>query len=229
MRPEIIIGEPAALASIFVERLSLAARAAARFALALPGGSVAEKFFPVMASSHVIWETVHLFWCDERAVPPGHLDSNYRLASDLLLRRIDSAPAYVHRIKGEMSDLDSAAADYEAELKASLGDSPRLDMALLGMGPDGHVCSLFPGHPALDEKVRRVRAISDAPKPPPRRVTLTLPALEGADVVIAAFGASKAAAIRDALENSDSRLPVALAARAAKRAVFLLDEESAGQ
>jgi 6-phosphogluconolactonase len=226
---EILIGEPAELGSIFMERLSRALHGRSQLAVALPGGSVAERFFPVMAASPFSWEAVHLFWCDERAVPPGHPDSNYRLASELLLRRIDVDTAHVHRMKAETVDLESASADYEGELRSTLGHPPRLDLALLGVGPDGHVCSLFPGHPALDEKVRRVVAIYDSPKPPARRMTLTLAALEDAEVVIAAFGASKATAIRDALENPASRLPVALAARVAKRALFLLDADAAGR
>jgi 6-phosphogluconolactonase len=229
VRHEVIIDEPSALASIFTERVSTALRNTERFALVLPGGSVAETFFPVLAAAAATWKRVHFFWGDERGVPPSDPDSNYRLASTLLLRRIDSDPHRVHRIKGEMADLGSAAADYEAELEAALGEPPRFDMVLLGMGPDGHVCSLFPGHRALDETVRRVTAIDDAPKPPARRVTLTLPALEGADVVVAAFGASKASAIRDALENPSSRLPVALAARRAQRTVFMLDRNAAAR
>ena len=106
-----------------------------------------------------------------------------------------------------------------------LGDTPQFDIALLGVGPDGHVCSLFPGHTALAESSRRVLAITDSPKPPPRRLTLTLPALAGAEIHIAAFGAAKAAVIRDALRTPASALPVARAARLGRSAVFLLDDD----
>jgi 6-phosphogluconolactonase len=127
-----------------------------------------------------------------------------------------------------MADLAAAAALYEAELVRVLGEPPRLDHCLLGMGPDGHVCSLFPGHPLLAEAVRRVAAVEDSLKPPPRRLTLTLPVLhQAAELCVAAFGRAKAAAIAAALEDDSSRLPVALALRGARRAVVMLDREAA--
>ncbi|MGH9145841.1 MAG: 6-phosphogluconolactonase, partial [Vicinamibacterales bacterium] len=115
-------------------------------------------------------------------------------------------------------------------LRTIAGSPPRVDMILLGVGPDGHVCSLFPGHPALDESSRLVVAVTDSAKPPPRRLTLTLPALAGTSLlVIAAFGNEKAAIVREALENPDSSLPVARAARQSRRTLFLLDPGAAGR
>ena len=221
---EVIVGTPPQLAEIFCNRLALVQPVT----LAVPGGSVAERFFPALAMAELDWKKLHLFWCDERAVPPDHPDSNYRVAAELLLNRAPIDPANVHRMKGEMADLDRAAAEYERGLKAVLGERSRLDVALLGVGPDGHVCSLFPGHAALEETIRSVVAVVDSPKPPAGRLTLTLTALQDAFVVIAAFGASKAAVIREALENPQSPLPVARAARQAKRALFLLDQDAAG-
>jgi 6-phosphogluconolactonase len=113
-------------------------------------------------------------------------------------------------------------------LIAALGDRHRFDVLLLGVGPDGHVGSLFSDHPALEERSRLVRAVFDSPKPPPRRLTLTLPAFADALLVVAAFGASKAPAIHDALKNPASALPVARASRAGSRALFLLDQSAAG-
>jgi 6-phosphogluconolactonase len=226
---EIVVGDRLELARVFVDRVSCLARDADRFSLALPGGSVAEAFCPHLVHNSLDWDRVDLFWCDERAVPPDHPDSNFRLAEELLIRRVTIDPARVHRMKGEATDLETAAADYERELRSALGDRPQLGVALLGVGPDGHVCSLFPGHRALDERVDFVVAIYDSPKPPPSRLTLTLPALAGAFVVIAAFGATKAVVIKEALENPDSRLPVALAARGARQALFLLDASAAGR
>jgi 6-phosphogluconolactonase len=227
---EIIVRPAADLARIFAARAAAVARAAHEegrsCALVLPGGSVAEQFFPVLAEADLDWRRVDWFWGDERAVPPDHLGSNFRLANELLFSRVAIDSARVHRMKGEANDLERAAADYEAELKDVLGATRPFDLILLGVGPDGHVCSLFPGHPALQESARLVVAVADAPKPPPRRLTLTLPAFAQAFIVIAAFGSSKAAAIRDALKNPDSRLPVALAARAARHTLFLLDEEA---
>jgi 6-phosphogluconolactonase len=125
------------------------------------------------------------------------------------------------------ADLEKAARAYEADLVSALGTPPRLDLALLGVGPDGHVCSLFPGHPLLRERTRRVAAIEDAPKPPPRRLTLTLPALWDTELlVVAALGETKAAAMGEALTDPASLLPVAQAIRGARRVAVLLDPPS---
>ena len=99
---------------------------------------------------------------------------------------------------------------------------------LLGVGPDGHVCSLFAGHPVLAVRDRAVAAVEDSPKPPPRRLTLTLPVVTGADqVAVVALGRGKAEVIRAAVEDPGSPLPVALVAREARRTLFLLDPEAA--
>ena len=169
-----------------------------------------------------------MFFGDERAVAPDDPASNARLARDLWLDRAPIPLANVHRMRAEGEDLDAAARAYERVLLDVLGDPPRLDLALLGMGPDGHVCSLFPGHPALDETERYVLPVLDAPKPPPRRVTLTLLALARArTVVLAAFGAAKAEAVRSALDDPASTLPAARALRGAARAFALLDPAAA--
>ncbi len=196
--------------------------------LVLPGGSVAQAFLPVVAEAAIDWALVDVFWGDERAVPPDHPESNYRLADELLLERVGIDRARVHRMPADGADLDAGARAYEAELVRVLGDPPRFDVVLLGVGPDGHVCSLFPGHPALLETSRRVVAVTDSPKPPPGRLTLTLAALYGAEIYVAAFGPSKAVVVREALTTPASPLPVALAARAGKRAVFMLDTDAAG-
>ena len=222
---EVIVDRSDKLARVFASRLKDAQRAGAS-TLAVPGGSVAEQFFPVLASADLDWRRLHLFWCDERAVPADHPDSNYRIAAEWRLSAAMPA-ANVHRMKGEEDDLDRAARAYEAELRSVAGSRGAVDVALVGVGPDGHVCSLFPSHPALEERARLVLPIADSPKPPSRRLTLTLPALQGALLVAAAFGASKADVMRDAIENPSSLLPVARAARQAAAAVFLLDSAAA--
>jgi 6-phosphogluconolactonase len=228
---EVIVDAPAALARVFAERFETAARHAiashGQFTCALPGGSVAEAFFPALATAAVDWRRVDFFWGDERAVPPTDPDANYALARRLWLDHVALDPAHVHRMRGEAPDLDAAAAAYARELTAALRGRP-LDLVLLGMGPEGHVCSLFPTHSALRESTRSVVAIDDSPKPPPRRLTLTLVALAGVPLVcVAAFGSGKAAAVREAVEAPASPLPVALAARAGLRSLFLLDPEAA--
>ena len=216
---------------MFAERLVFATRRAETerraLSLVLPGGSVAQRFLPVLAEARVDWAWVDFFWGDERAVPEDHPESNYRLADELLIGRVAIDRARVHRMPADAADLDGGAKAYEAELVRVLGEPPRFDVVLVGVGPDGHVCSLFPGHAALRETSRRVVAVTDSPKPPRERLTLTLAALAGAEIYVAAFGAAKADVVREALTNPRSPLPVALAARAGSRAVFMLDADAA--
>jgi 6-phosphogluconolactonase len=230
---ETIVQPPSTLARTFVARVSELARIAHTsgrpLTIALPGGSVAREFLPALAESALEWPHIHCFWGDERAVAPDDPESNYALADELLLRRVPIPAANVHRMPADDADLDRAAVAYERQLRAVLPHSPTFDLILLGVGPDGHVCSLFPGHAALNEATRLVVPITDSPKPPPSRLTLTLPALAGAEIHIAAFGAEKAASIAQALHDQDSPLPVARAARGASRALFLLDAAAAGQ
>jgi 6-phosphogluconolactonase len=233
VKPEIVTDTPDALARMFADRFAAESRAAiaarARFSCALPGGSVAETFFPVLARAPVAWDKVEFFWGDERAVGPDDPDSNYGLAKRLLLDPVHADPQRVHRIAGAGGDLEAAARSYEEEMVRVLGDPPRIDLVVLGLGPEGHVCSLFPGHPLLRERVRRVAAITDSPKPPLRRITFTMLPLELAEMIcVAGFGDSKAAAIRAAVEAPDSQIPVALALRAARRALILVDPAAAG-
>jgi 6-phosphogluconolactonase len=232
VKSEIVIDSPDALARVFADHFAAQARAAiaarGRFSCALPGGSVAEVFFPVLARADVSWPAVEFFWGDERAVGPSDPDSNYGLAKRLLLDPVRAEPRRIHRIAGEGGDLEAAARAYEQEMVGALGDPPRIDLIVLGLGPEGHVCSLFPGHPLLQERERRVAAITDSPKPPPRRITFTMLPLELAGTIcVAGFGDSKAQAIRQALEEPDSQLPVARALRAARRGLVLVDPAAA--
>ena len=110
---------------------------------ALPGGSVASAFFPTLAALAVDWTRIEMFWIDERAVPPDHPDSNYGLASRLLLVPARVPPARIHRMHGELPDLEQAARRAADELKSIAGDPPHLDLALVGVGEDGHVASIF--------------------------------------------------------------------------------------
>ena len=125
-------------------------------------------------------------------------------------------------------DLDAAAVAYAAELTSVLSSPVRLDFVLLGVGPDGHVASLFPQHQALALEDQLVAAVLDAPKPPPRRLTLTLPVLAGAKrVVVVAFGEEKADALREALEQDDSPQPLARLLRRTRRPLVLADRSAA--
>jgi 6-phosphogluconolactonase len=234
IRVETVVDEPQRLAEVFrhsVEQQAKQAVAArGRFAIALSGGSVAETFLPSLAEAELDWPQTHVFWCDERAVPQHHADSNYALARRLLLGRVGVEAGRIHRMRGDTEALSLAATEYEAELRRILGDPPALDVALIGVGADGHVCSLFPGHRALQEKARLAVTVFGAPKPPPRRLTLTLPALRHARLLaLGALGETKAEVIRQGLHVASSPLPVALALRQAQKALVLLDPAAASK
>jgi 6-phosphogluconolactonase len=163
-------------------------------------------------------------------VPPDDPESNYGAAAGLLFNHDAARAATLHRMHADGMDLDAAALDYEVELRNTLGDPPRLDLVLIGVGPDGHVCSLFPGHPAEDERQRWVVAVRDAPKPPPRRLTMTLPVLETARCLcLGVFGRDKAAMVREILEEPVSPLPAARVLRGSADVLCLLDDEAASR
>lgn len=232
MRPEIYVAEVDSLIERLARELSAEyARASAGrgfCAVAIPGGSVAVQGFAILAALPLDWRRTHFFWADERAVPPSDAESNYEVAKTLWLDPAGVPGESIHRMPADSPDLTVAADAYGAELTRVLGTPPRLDLVLLGVGPDGHVASLFPGHAALSEERALVLPITDAPKPPRRRLTLTLPVLTGAErVVVMAFGDSKAGAIREAIEDEESALPVALALRRAKRSLMLVDTGAA--
>jgi 6-phosphogluconolactonase len=194
-----------------------------RFAMAIPGGSVV----PALKGVPLDWQRSHVFWVDERAVSPASHDSNFGVARRQWLEPAKAAPASVHRMPADDPDLTAAAIAYGHEIVRVLGPAPQLDVVLLGVGQDGHVASLFPGHPALSETHDLVLPIVDAPKLPPRRLTLTLPLLTGAGrVIVMALGDSKAPVMQEAIERADSSLPVSLVLRSAHRALVLLDEDA---
>lgn len=166
-----------------------------RTRLALAGGSTPRRCHELLAAMpDVPWERVTIFFGDERCVPPDSPESNYKMAADTLLDRVKVGT--VHRIEGERGAEEAAAA------YAPLVAAAPLDLVLLGIGPDGHTASLFPGNPGLGA-AGHVTAVHDAPKPPPDRVSLTLRALrEARRVVFLVAGADKREAVRQALEGS---------------------------
>jgi 6-phosphogluconolactonase len=231
--PDVVVGPRTALLDRLASEVGIeATRAkAARglLAIAIPGGSVGAYGFPALARLPLDWDVTHVFWVDERAVPPSSPDSNFALAQSLWLGSSAAPPSSVHRMPADNPDLDEAAVAYTAELRHVLGEAPHFDFVLLGVGPDGHVASLFPGHEALSETHALVLPIVNAPKPPARRLTLTLPVLAGAGrVIVMALGQSKAAVMHEALTREDSSLPVSLVLQRASRPLVLLDEEAAG-
>jgi 6-phosphogluconolactonase len=157
--------------------------------LVLAGGSTPKRAYQLLAGRSLPWGRVAVLFGDERCVPPDDPESNYWMAHETLLERVH--PGTVHRMPGELG-AEAAAELYDGVVRAS---SP-LDLVLLGIGPDGHTASLFPGNPALRATGCAV-AVHDAPKPPPDRVSLTLEALRAARrVVVIVTGADKAEALR---------------------------------
>ena len=156
--------------------------------LVLAGGTTPKRCYELLAELDVQWGRVSVLFGDERCVPPDHPDSNYRMVKESLLDRV--APATVYRMPAELGPDEGA--DAYAEVVANVAP---LDLVLLGVGEDGHVASLFPGHPLLRAS-GLTAGIRDSPKPPPERVTLTLEAIRDAGrVLIIATGAGKADAV----------------------------------
>jgi 6-phosphogluconolactonase len=217
-----------ALAEDFAAEGALAIAARGKFTIAIPGGSVASTFFPHLAQLSFDWSRTEFFWTDERGVSPGDPESNYGMARSLWLDPAGVPDAQIHRMPADRPDLETAAREYGDELNRIAGDPPVLDYVLLGVGEDGHVASLFPGHPAASNAQAIVAVVTDAPKPPPRRMTLTLPVLTSARrSVVAALGKSKAAALRDGLEGHDAGLPIAAVLHRSARLLLLLDPDAA--
>jgi 6-phosphogluconolactonase len=193
-----------AAAQFFVQRAQEAIAARGRFTVALSGGSTPKAMFTLLAqgpfAEQVDWANVHVFWSDERTVPPDHNDSNYKMAAEALLQRVPLNPARVHRMQGEL-DPSQAAALYEDVVRREMGNVPRFDLILLGMGDDGHTASLFPGTAALDETSRLVVA-NWVEKLNTWRITLTGTVINNAlNVVFLVVGEAKAAVLLEVING----------------------------
>lgn len=213
----------------------------------LTGGGLGVAVLGQAASSPlrdlVDWTGVHLWWGDERFLPAGHPDRNETQARDALLSALPIPTANVHPVPPAgapgITTPEHAAAAYAAELARFAppdrsGDDagpavPAFDVLLLGLGPDGHVASLFPGQDAIEVTDRTVVGVHGAPKPPSERVSLTYPALEAArEVWVVAAGAEKADAVARALAGGDPRTVPAVGARGRSGTLWLLDAAAAG-
>lgn len=201
-----------AAAAAFVAHLSAQAVASrGRFTVALSGGSLPKLLCPPLAAeplkSQVFWPAWHVLWADERCVPLTDPESNYFLARQLLFDHVDIPPEQIYPPDVSLEPAETAAA-YQTTLKRvfspSTGWLPRFDLVLLGVGPDGHTASLFPRHPLLAETEKWVAAVLDSPKPPPHRVTLTLPVINNArQIVFITAGAAKAAVLPEILDTAN--------------------------
>jgi 6-phosphogluconolactonase len=196
-----VLDDPQQAAAAAAERMQATAGAGGHIGLA--GGHTPRRAYElVAAASGIDWSRVDLWFCDERCVPPEDPESNYRLVAESLLP--GAAGVRVHQVDGRAQP-DAGAAAYAEEIRGVT-----LDLALLGLGEDGHTASLFPGSPALQERTREAVAVV-ASKPPPNRITLTLPVLEAArELVVLAVGAGKADAVSAVLSGPDPRYPASL-------------------
>jgi 6-phosphogluconolactonase len=231
MREFSVYPEAASLARAAAERFVSLAREAiqarGRFIVALSGGSTPRPLYALLATkgfaARIDWPRVEVFWGDERAVPPDHPASNYRMACEALLDQVPLLSANVHRIRGELPPHQAAAA-YQMELEAVLGNDGRFDLILLGLGADGHTASLFPGTPALEERDRPVVAVY-VEQLQAWRITLTLPVINAArQVLFLVSGAEKAAAL--ARVRAGEPLPAALVQPSRGRLAWLVDFEA---
>ena len=204
-----------AAADEFTNCARIAIEAHGRFTVALSGGSTPRGIYSLVAEDQknpekkLPWEKIFVFFGDERHVPPTDAESNYRMANESLLSRVPIPEQNIFRIAAEF-DADIAAKQYEEQLIQffQLGPKewPRFDLIMLGMGPDGHTASLFPGSPALQETQRKVVA-NWVEKFNSYRITFTFPVINhAAEVMFAVLGSDKAEVLKDVLKNPDKNL-----------------------
>lgn len=221
----------------FVAAASAAVATRGAFAVALSGGSTPRRLYTLLASpswkDQVAWACTHVFWGDERCVPPDHPESNYRLARELLLDHVPLPAANVHRPRAELDDRESAAAEYEAEITQSVPPNsdgkPRFDLMLLGVGSDGHTASLLPGSTLLREGARLV-VVSDLKREGTTRLTVTPCVLNNAArLAFLVAGEDKAPALREVLEGEDDveHYPAQIVRKAQGEVFWLVDREAA--
>jgi 6-phosphogluconolactonase len=239
----IISSDPAALAESVAPRfLSRVAKRIDEGKLAhisLTGGSMGAAVLAAAArnprAARIDWSRVHFWWSDERFVPLGHTDRNDRQARDAFLDVVEVPAENIHATLGSDDglDLDTAAAAYARELARFPGREgawPSFDVCFLGVGPDGHIASLFPDRPEIQITDRSVVAVRDSPKPPPERITMTRPVINSSKRVwLVLAGADKAAALGLALAGASYASVPAAGAKGRTRTTFFVDQAAAAQ
>jgi 6-phosphogluconolactonase len=205
-----------------------------RFCVALSGGNTPRGLYELLArepAGSLPWEKVHIFFGDERHVPPDHPESNYRMVLETLLSKVAIPESNVHRVRAEL-DAHAAAVDYEKQIhdvfQLQPGELPFFDLILLGMGDDGHTASLFPGTPALQETTRLVAA-NYVEKLKTDRITLTFPVLNNAaNVVFLVCGAGKAEIMQEVFSADNNRdCPASSIHPTHGRLLWIADREAA--
>ena len=220
-----------------VDTIHSAVAARGRALIVLTGGGNGIGLLRHLRRQQVDWSDVHLFWGDERYVPEDDDERNDKQAREALLDHIDIPSSHVHAMPasdGEFgADLSAAALAYEQLLAANAEPGqpvPNFDVHLLGMGPEGHINSLFPDTPAVRETVRMVLPVEDSPKPPPERITLTLPAIRRSrEVWLMVSGAGKADAAAAAIGGASPASVPAAGATGLETTLWLLDREAASK
>lgn len=201
--------------------------------VSLSGGSTPKSLYSLLATKNIPWDETYFFFGDERHVPPTDPDSNYRMANEALLSKVPVPAQNIFRVPAENPDAAAAARAYEVIVrdffKLQPDKFPRFDLILLGIGPDGHTASLFPGSNGLTER-NRIFISNPVAKFKTDRLTFTFPVLDNAaHVVFMATGEEKAPVIQDILENPHSTLPAAQVRPAKGSVLFLLDRNAAGK
>jgi 6-phosphogluconolactonase len=224
-----------AAAALFQESAANAIARRGLFTVALAGGSTPRLTYSLLADepyrSQVEWTKIHFFWGDERCVPPDHPDSNYRMASEALLSHIPVTPGHVHRMRGEDPDAAGAAAAYAHEIRVVFGeaDLPTFDLVLLGLGPDGHTLSLFPGSSALAKSQDLVVA-NWVEKFKTWRITMTARlANHAACILFQVEGEDKASPLREVLYGASDpgKYPAQLIRPADGECYWFVDQRAA--
>jgi 6-phosphogluconolactonase len=222
-----------ALADAFVAAARDAIAARDSFSVALAGGNTPRDAYSLLAKeprrSKVAWQNVHVFFGDERCVPPIDPQSNYRMAKETLLGAVSIPESQVHRMRGELAP-EQAALDYAQILRDRFGSSPHLDLIMLGMGADGHTASLFPGQDPMTDDDLLVRAVYSEPAKM-WRITLTPHVLNGArEVVFGIAGSEKNAAFKAVREGprNPTRYPAQIVKPHGGRLLWLADSAAAG-
>jgi 6-phosphogluconolactonase len=237
-KPEVrILNTPAELfqaaAAEFAALAAQAVKTSGRFSVALSGGSTPKSLYSLLASgsiSNIPWDKIFFFFGDERFVLPDDPESNYRMARETgLFSKVPSD--HVFRVLTEEKDADAAALNYDQTLRKFFslqpGEFPRFDLVLLGLGPDGHTASLFPGTAALTEKSRLVVA-NWVEKFHSYRITFTLPVLNRAtNVTFLASGPDKASILKEVLDNESANLPSQKVHPSDGKLVWLVDQAAA--
>jgi 6-phosphogluconolactonase len=219
--------------TLWIEMSSEAIVDKGSFMAALSGGKTPVEFYKRLAASKDVlsWDRIHIFFADERFVPPAHRESNYGLIKKHLLSHVKMPDENVHRIQTEGITLVQSATRYEEDIRRFFGykgdTMPRFDLIMLGIGEDGHTASLFPGKVSLKERTRLAIPVT-AEKFPNKRITLTLPAINSArKIMFLVSGRDKAKVVKQIVEGKRSGLPVSRVQPKQGVVYFVIDKRAA--